>query len=68
LQRQGQGHGFDGIHRNVNPAAVAGTTFGTDNVVWVPVDNPATALIYIGDQFLIFFERFQFKCLGISTT
>jgi hypothetical protein len=41
----------------VNPTAVAGTTFGTDNVVLVPVDNPATVLIHIGDQFLIFFER-----------
>jgi hypothetical protein len=52
----------------VNPAAVADTAFGTGNVVLVPLNNPAAALIHIDDQFLIFFERLQFKRLGISTT
>ena len=63
LQGQGQGHGFDGIDRKVNPAAVAGAAFGTGNVVLVPLNNPVAAFIHIDDQILIFFERLQINSI-----
>jgi hypothetical protein len=59
LQCQGQRYGFNGVNRKVNPAAVAGAPFGTGNLVPVPADDPLTAPVHLGDQFLIVLEGLQ---------
>ena len=55
LQRQGQRRGFNGIDRNMNPATIAGTPFGTGNLIFMPADDPAAAPIHIGDPSSIVF-------------
>jgi len=55
LQRQSQRHGFNGIDRNKYPAAIAGTPFGTGNLIFTPADDSAAAPIHISDPFSIVF-------------
>ena len=55
FKRQRQRHGFNGIDRNMNPAAIAGTPFGTRNLIFMPADDPAAALVQFSHPFSIVF-------------
>ena len=55
LQRQSQRHGFNGIDRNMNPAAIAGTPLGAGNLILMPADDPAAVPIHFRDPFSIVF-------------
>jgi len=57
LQRAGHRYRFDRVDRKMNPAAVAGASFGAGNPVPVPLEDPATAPIDVGDQGSIISER-----------
>ena len=63
LQRQSQRHGFNGIDRNMNPAAIAGTPFGAGYLRLMPADDPAAVPIHFRDPFSIVSQGLQLNSL-----
>jgi hypothetical protein len=55
-QSRCQRHGFHRKERKMNPATVAGTAPGTDNLIPVPAEDALAAPVNFFNQILIFLE------------